>query len=123
MKKDGLLYIEVPFELIHYYIFKTKGHYEHLNYFGVKSLHNLGSCLGLQPLKIEIKLGFGNSIPVVAGLFIKNIEKNNYDASMNKSFSIYHDVINFYTLFLFLLSKLKILFNRCIHNIKNSLLN
>ena len=75
LKKDGLLYIEVPFELIHYYIFKTKGHYEHLNYFGVKSLHNLGSYLGLQPLKIEIKLGFGNSIPVVAGLFKKRLKK------------------------------------------------
>ena len=42
---------------------------------------------------------------------------------MNNSFSIYHDVINIHTLFLFLLSKLKILFNRCMHNIKNTLPN
>lgn len=81
LEDGGLLYIEVPFELFHYFILKTKGHYEHLNYFSKSSMSYLAHSLGLLPVSIDLRMGFGYSIPVISALFKKPLSPVVYQPS------------------------------------------
>lgn len=104
---NTIFYFEVPFELIHYYCFKSKGHYEHINYFSISSVYNLGLALGLNPLSVELKLGYGSSIPVISAVFDldKSVQLN------RKSFSILKDVLSPKSAWLLVESKFRQRFN------------
>lgn len=104
---NTIFYFEVPFELIHYYCFKSKGHYEHINYFSISSVHNLGFALGLNPLSVELKLGYGSSIPVISAVF--NLNKS---LLLNrKNFTILKDVLSPKSAWLLMESKFRQRFN------------
>jgi hypothetical protein len=101
-KEGALIYIEVPFELLHYFVFHTKGHYEHINYFSCSSVLNLGTKLGLQPIHVSLRLGYGKSIPVISGVF-------RLDSVTEKSetgFSFFKDVLTARSVTLFVYSKI-----------------
>ncbi len=72
VKLNSLVYLEVPYELVSYYVFNTKGHYEHLNYFNSQSLKNMIVSIGGNQICVEKKLGFGQSLPVISGVFYNN---------------------------------------------------
>ncbi len=108
---NTLFYLEVPYELFHYHLLKTMGHYEHINYFGETSVINLIRLANLNPLFISLKMGFGNSIPVVCAIFKR--DTNNHDA-INAAevsfmeFNVFREVFNIKVFWLMLFSKMKI---------------
>ncbi|QOG12079.1 methyltransferase domain-containing protein [Arcobacter sp. FWKO B] len=82
---ECLVYIEVPFEISHYLLLKTAGHYEHINYFSKQSLENFVKLLGGNIICVETINGFGNSMLSIAALFRHNpnarLKNNNIKAN------------------------------------------
>jgi hypothetical protein len=72
INNEVFVYIEVPFEISHYLLLKTKGHYEHINYFSEQSLYNLSRLLGGKDIKVETRNAFGDSMLSVSSLFKYN---------------------------------------------------
>lgn len=106
---NTLFYLEVPYELFHYHLLKTIGHYEHINYFGETSVINLIKLANLSLLFVSLKMGFGNSIPVVSAIFKR--DTNNHDAINPAEFScmkfnVFREVFNPKVFWLMLYSKI-----------------
>lgn len=104
---ECLVYIEVPFEISHYILLKTVGHYEHINYFSKQSLENLIKLLGGDIICVETMNGFGNSMLSVAALFRHNpnvkIKNNNIKANY---LTIKQEAYNIKNLFFILKNKI-----------------
>lgn len=102
------VYIEVPYEGPHYYLLKTKGHYEHINYFSSNSLTNLVHSIGGTNCIVKQKIGFGASIPVLVAVFDFPASK---ESIVSECLGSRREAFSLKSLFLLGFSKLKILFN------------
>ena len=104
VRTNAIVYIEVPYESVSYYLFNTKGHYEHLNYFNAISLKNLILLVGGDQISVQKKIGFGNSLPVISGCFFnRKLDKDVKDLHF---LSPRRDALALYSLYLFFKSKL-----------------
>ena len=81
----------MPFEISHYLLLKTKGHYEHINYFSEQSLYNLSRLLGGKDIKVETRNAFGDSMLSVSSLFKYN---PNQESSQKEIHALYKNLKN-----------------------------
>ena len=78
LKENGIVIIEVPFELFTPFVFKKIGDWRHVVYFSVKNLFNYLLKIGFQDITVKIQDGHygARKIPVIRAQARNKIEKN-----------------------------------------------
>jgi SAM-dependent methyltransferase len=113
LKENGLIFIEVPSELLTPLVFRHVGDHRHLGYFTKQSLRGFLESTGFTCLSCSLQIGFvGSSLPVIKAVARKSLSTGTWKPRRLMVFKSLTEALHPLPLFVRVISRLQKLIKR-----------